>query len=231
MDPSSQRPENKVPGCLSTVFIDGTCTKDDALGKDGVYRIQFVGDSDGLLTKGLVALLVRGLSGNTAADIQLVDPAFIQQAGIATSLTPGRNNGFLNMLAVIKRKALELEAAAKEADQHSSSMLPNTAQQPDAVEAASASQINNPNPKYAAMIAALQKLEPTVLDLQDVSYQHAGHMEAGNGSETHFELDIVSDAFDGLNLIKRHKLVYSTLGDIMPQIHALQIRAKTSAES
>jgi hypothetical protein len=49
-------PENKVPGCLSTVFIDGTATWSD--GKED-YVIDFVGESDGLLTKGLVALLVR----------------------------------------------------------------------------------------------------------------------------------------------------------------------------
>lgn len=49
-------PQNKVPGCLSTVYVDGTATLDE---ESGEYLIDFVGDSDGLLTKGLVALLVR----------------------------------------------------------------------------------------------------------------------------------------------------------------------------
>jgi hypothetical protein len=49
-------PENKVPGCLSTVFVDGTATWSD---EKEDYVIDFVGESDGLLTKGLVALLVR----------------------------------------------------------------------------------------------------------------------------------------------------------------------------
>jgi sulfur transfer protein SufE len=53
---SSKIPENKVPGCLSTVFIDGTAKYDEKIGD---YVINYLGDSDGLMTKGLVALLVR----------------------------------------------------------------------------------------------------------------------------------------------------------------------------
>ena len=53
---SSKTPENKVPGCLSTVFVDGTAEYKEDIGD---YVINFVGDSDGLMTKGLVALLVR----------------------------------------------------------------------------------------------------------------------------------------------------------------------------
>jgi sulfur transfer protein SufE/stress-induced morphogen len=218
IDPSSQIPENKVPGCLSTVYVDGSAELSEGTGE---YLIQFVGDSDGLLTKGLVALLVRGLSGNSATAIQRVDPTFIQQAGISTSLTPGRNNGFLNMLAVMKRKALELEAGAK-----SSKTLPETANSEDS--ATSPDSIDRP--MYTAMVTALQTLQPQTLELKDVSYQHAGHAQAGDGVESHFELYVVADAFEGLNLIKRHKLVYMMLGDIMPKIHALNIVAKTPTE-
>jgi hypothetical protein len=53
---SSKIPANKVPGCLSTVYVDGTALYDAEVGD---YVINFLGDSDGLLTKGLVALLVR----------------------------------------------------------------------------------------------------------------------------------------------------------------------------
>lgn len=213
MDPSSCIPENQVPGCLSTVYVDGTAeTNGDST------TIHFKGDSDGLLTKGLVALLVRGLSGNTAADIQLVDPAFIETTGISASLTPGRNNGFLNMLATMKRKALELEASS------------NATKDEDG----DASKVSNDDAKggaiYRAMVKALtDELKPSYLELNDNSHQHAGHAEGG-GTESHFELGIVSEAFEGLSLVKRHKLIYSTLGEIMPQIHALQIQACTPSE-
>ena len=53
---SSKTPENKVPGCLSTVYVDGAAIYDDVIHD---YVINFQGDSDGLMTKGLVALLVR----------------------------------------------------------------------------------------------------------------------------------------------------------------------------
>lgn len=56
MPESSKIPENKVPGCLSTVYVDGTAEYNEEIGD---YVIKFIGDSDGLLTRGLVALLVR----------------------------------------------------------------------------------------------------------------------------------------------------------------------------
>lgn len=56
MPPASKIPENKVPGCLSTVYVDGTVKYSEDVGD---YVIKFIGDSDGLLTRGLVALLVR----------------------------------------------------------------------------------------------------------------------------------------------------------------------------
>jgi sulfur transfer protein SufE len=56
MPDSSKTSDNKVPGCLSTVFIDGKAIFEK---EKGDYVIDFIGDSDGLLTKGLVALLVR----------------------------------------------------------------------------------------------------------------------------------------------------------------------------
>ena len=56
MPESSKVAENKVPGCLSTVYIDGAAEYSEEAGD---YVVNFIGDSDGLLTRGLVALLVR----------------------------------------------------------------------------------------------------------------------------------------------------------------------------
>mmetsp|Transcript_4695 Transcript_4695/g.6098 ORF Transcript_4695/g.6098 Transcript_4695/m.6098 type:complete len:299 (-) Transcript_4695:8-904(-) len=214
MDPGSMIPENKVTGCLSTVYVDG-----EVVGKDRV--IEFTGDSDGLLTKGLVALLVRGLSGNTAENIQNVDPAFIIKAGIQSSLTPGRNNGLLNMLSSMKKKALQLDS-----QNHAEATCTE-----DPEEGANEAS-NSSRPMYDGIISALQKLKPTFLDLADVSHRHAGHagMNGVEANESHFELSIVAEAFENLNLVKRHQLVYMLLGDIMPKIHALEINANTPEE-
>lgn len=224
MPASSKIPENKVPGCLSTVYVDGTAVYNE---DKGDYIINFIGDSDGLLTRGLVALLVRCLSGNTAQDIQKVDPQFIKVAKIEQSLTPGRNNGFLNMIRCMKEKALALDAAARETGESS------TQGDTVAAEEASTNFQADPSmgPKYNAIVAALQALKPTSLTLVDNSHQHAGHAGNDMDGESHFELQIIAEAFEGLNLVKRHQLIYMILGDIMPQIHALQIQSLTPAEA
>ena len=75
----------------------------------------------------------------------------------------------------------------------------------------------------------LQTLSPVSLTIQDDSALHAGH--AGNTGGAHFTITIVSDAFEGLSLLKRHRLVYAAVDDLMQSaIHALSIHAKTPAE-
>ena len=90
--------ENKVPGCVSQVYI----TAQLAEGK-----VSFQGDSDSQLVKGLVALLVEGLSGLTPTEVTSVSPDFIQDTGLNVSLTPSRANGFYNIFQMMKKKALE----------------------------------------------------------------------------------------------------------------------------
>ena len=76
---------------------------------------------------------------------------------------------------------------------------------------------------------ALLKLQPTQLQITDDSHLHAGH--AGNTGGGHFTVFIVSEAFAGLSLIKRHRLVYDAAAELFPSaIHALSIKAKTPSE-
>ncbi len=191
--------------------------------------LNYVGDSDGLLTKGLVALLIRGLSGCTADQIQKVDPEFINAAKITQSLTPGRNNGFLNMLAVMKAQALKYSKDAVDEDSEG-----NDAEE-DVSRSAMISSFEEieGKPMYNEMMASLLKLKPVTLELFDESDQHAGHAGSKGweeSGESHFNLTIVADVFDGLPLVKRHQLVYLVLGDTMQKIHALSIRAKAPSE-
>lgn len=66
------------------------------------------------------------------------------------------------------------------------------------------------------------------------SYKHAGHhgiSEAANKIESHFRLELVSNEFQGLNLPKRHRLMYSLLDEELQQgVHALQLQTRTPAE-
>lgn len=197
--------QNKVPGCLSTVYVHANQT-------DG--KIFFVGDSDALLTKGLVALLVNGLSGCTSEQIQNVKPEFIQHAGIGNSLTPGRNNGFLNMLKLMKTKARELSVNTQTSSSEGSS------------SSVGGGKI------YKSIQSKLSLLKPTSLEVVDESSKHAGHAGvAGSSGETHFNVKIVAACFEGLSAVQRHKMVYTLLSaEMNGGVHALSISAKTPAE-
>lgn len=75
----------------------------------------------------------------------------------------------------------------------------------------------------------LGALSPSSLQLDDESAQHAGHAGASAGG--HYRLVIVSEQFQGLNAVSRHRLVYKVLGDLMQNgIHALAISAYTPEE-
>ncbi len=72
--------------------------------------------------------------------------------------------------------------------------------------------------------------QPTDLLLKDQSQLHVGHEGAKDG-KGHFDVTIVSEAFDGKSRIQRHRMVYDALGSLLESdIHALRIKAHTPAE-
>lgn len=87
-------------------------------------------------------------------------------------------------------------------------------------------------PGRAARLAErLQALEPEQLEVVDDSHRHAGHAGAADG-RGHFSVLIVSKRFAGLNTLRRHRLVYETVGDMMTtDIHALSIQALAPDET
>ncbi len=84
----------------------------------------------------------------------------------------------------------------------------------------------------ARIRAALEAALPGCrLDLVDESHLHAGHPGARDG-RGHFRVRIVSQAFDGANRVKRHRIVFDAVGELMKtDIHALSIDALTPAEA
>ena len=128
------------------------------------------------------------------------------------------------MLAVMKKKAALLDERARNGE------VAADGEEAAAVEGAMEDE-DEDRPMYNGILRALQVLKPSTLVLKDNSDQHAGHAGSkGYNGESHFELEIVAEAFEGLNLVKRHQLIYMLLGEIMPKIHALQIRANTPDE-
>lgn len=85
--------------------------------------------------------------------------------------------------------------------------------------------------RVAAIRAALEAaLAPQSLTVEDDSHRHAGHAGAQDG-RGHYNVDVVSAAFIGLNPIARHRAVYAALGGMMTtDIHALAIKARAPGE-
>ncbi|MEL6397781.1 MAG: SufE family protein [Cyanobacteria bacterium J06626_4] len=87
---------NKVQGCVSQVYVIASL-------EDG--KLQYYGDSDAQITKGLVAFLIRGMNGLTPEEIADLSPDFIKETQLDVSLTPSRANGFFNIFKMMQQKA------------------------------------------------------------------------------------------------------------------------------
>lgn len=99
--PESKKTEDLlIKGCQSRVWLD--CEK-----KDGV--LYFSADSDAIITRGIIALLVSVYSGRSAAEILADDFSFLNDLGLKENLSPTRANGLVSMIATIRAKAAENE--------------------------------------------------------------------------------------------------------------------------
>ena len=75
------------------------------------------------------------------------------------------------------------------------------------------------------------KLAPTRLDVIDDSHAHAGHVGARPEGETHFSVEVVSAAFDGMSRVNRQRLVYDILQEeLAGPVHALALRTLSPSE-
>jgi len=90
---------------------------------------------------------------------------------------------------------------------------------------------SNSSTRVARIEARLRSaLEPTELNVIDDSHLHAGHAGAAGG-HGHFTVQLVSERFSGLPVVRRHRLVYEAVGDMMvTDIHALSIQALAPGE-
>ena len=97
LDEQYKKDENKVRGCQSTVWLV-------ASEEDG--RIYYRAESDAVIVKGLISMLIRVLSGQPAQDIIDAKLDFINQIGMMSHLAQTRSNGLLSMIKQMKNYAL-----------------------------------------------------------------------------------------------------------------------------
>jgi BolA protein len=77
-----------------------------------------------------------------------------------------------------------------------------------------------------------ETLAPTRLAIFDESHRHAGHAGARPEGETHFRVEIISPAFEGLSLIERQRLVHDVLSaELFGRVHALSLTTQTPEEA
>ena len=93
--------DNIIKGCQSKVWVH-------AEEKDG--KVFFSADSDAILTKGIIAILIRAFSNQTPAEILAANTDFVDEIGLKEHLSATRANGLVSMIKKIKMYALAFEA-------------------------------------------------------------------------------------------------------------------------
>ena len=105
LDDKYKTEQNLIDGCQSRVWVQ--CDYADG-------KLVFTADSDALIVKGIIALLIQVLSGHTPKEILDADLYFIDKIGLRDHLSPTRSNGLLAMVKQIKAYALAYEAKENE---------------------------------------------------------------------------------------------------------------------
>ncbi len=95
--------EYVIKGCQSRVWVDARI-------EDG--KIYYSADSDAIITKGIIALLIRVMNGRTPQEILDMELYFIDAIGLGDNLSPTRSNGLLSMIKQMKMYALAFKAKA-----------------------------------------------------------------------------------------------------------------------
>lgn len=101
IDEKYKTEENIIKGCQSKVWLQG---------EQNDNKIVFTADSDAILTKGIIAILIRTFSNQKATDILEADMNFIDEIGLKEHLSPTRANGLVSMIKQIKMYALVFDA-------------------------------------------------------------------------------------------------------------------------
>lgn len=101
LDDKYKTEQNLIDGCQSRVWVQ--CDLVDG-------RLVFTAESDALIVKGIIALLIRVISGHTPQEILAADLYFIDRIGLRDHLSPTRSNGLLAMVKRIKAYALVYSA-------------------------------------------------------------------------------------------------------------------------
>lgn len=103
LDAKFKTPDYVIHGCQSRVWLVADMQND---------KLVFKADSDAIITKGIIALLIRILSGRTPEEIMNADLYFIDQIGLRQNLSPTRSNGLLSMVKQMKMYALAYHTKA-----------------------------------------------------------------------------------------------------------------------
>ena len=101
LDEQYKTEQNLIDGCQSRVWLQA-----DLVDDGGSKVIRFSAESDALIVKGIVTLLIRVLSGHTPQEILDADLYFIEQIGLKEHLSPTRSNGLLAMVQQMRMYAV-----------------------------------------------------------------------------------------------------------------------------